>query len=124
MLINKSAPKFVTSRLKDAVIMISNSSECSSPALEKYTSTEVFMIVLATAFTRLVSPVLGCYKFIVSLLTVASNILVIMAFVMNRQLRTINNYLIINLAFADLTVGLISMNFYTAYIGLSFSFLA
>ena len=58
-----------------------------------------------------------------SFLTVASNILVIMAFVMNRQLRTINNYLIINLAFADLAVGLISMNFYTAYIGSSTKFL-
>ena len=43
--------------------------------------------------------------------------LVIIAFVINPQLRTINNYLIINLAFADLVVGLVSMNFYTAYIG-------
>ena len=52
-----------------------------------------------------------------SLLTVTANILVIIAFVINPQLRTINNYLIINLAFADLVVGLVSMNFYTAYIG-------
>ena len=51
-----------------------------------------------------------------SLLTVGANILVILAFFLNRQLRTINNYLIINLAVADFIVGLVSMNFYTAYI--------
>ena len=58
-----------------------------------------------------------CELELFSLLTVSANILVIMAFALNRQLRTINNYLIINLAVADLLVGLISMNFYTAYIG-------
>lgn len=54
------------------------------------------------------------------MLTVTANILVIIAFIINPQLRTINNYLIINLAFADLVVGLVSMNFYTAYIGRKF----
>ena len=58
-----------------------------------------------------------CFNCVVfSLLTVGANILVILAFFLNRQLRTINNYLIINLAVADFTVGLVSMNFYTAYI--------
>ena len=52
-----------------------------------------------------------------SLLTVGANTLVIIAFITNKQLRTINNYLIINLAVADFIVGLVSMNFYTAYIG-------
>jgi histamine receptor H3 len=51
------------------------------------------------------------------LLTVGANTLVIIAFITNKQLRTINNYLIINLAVADFIVGLVSMNFYTAYIG-------
>ncbi|CBY12485.1 unnamed protein product [Oikopleura dioica] len=51
-----------------------------------------------------------------SLLTVGANTLVIIAFITNKQLRTINNYLIINLAVADFIVGLVSMNFYTAYI--------
>merc|ERR1712110_105926 len=69
---------------------------------EQYQTWEIILIVTASSLT--------------SLLTVGANILVILAFFLNRQLRTINNYLIINLAVSDFIVGLVSMNFYTAYI--------
>ena len=51
-----------------------------------------------------------------SMFTVLGNLLVIIAFYINNSLRTINNYLIINLAIADLMIGLLSMNFYTIMI--------
>lgn len=51
-----------------------------------------------------------------SLFTVIGNLLVIIAFIINKQLRTINNYLIINLAIADFMIGLLSMNLYTVMI--------
>merc|ERR1711935_82827 len=51
-----------------------------------------------------------------SMITAAGNILVIASFYFYRNLRTINNYLILNLAIADLVIGLYSMNVYTMYI--------
>ena len=48
--------------------------------------------------------------------TAAGNILVIASFYFYRNLRTINNYLILNLAIADLIIGVYSMNVYTVYV--------
>ncbi|XP_030621403.1 muscarinic acetylcholine receptor M1 [Chanos chanos] len=51
-----------------------------------------------------------------SLLTIIGNILVIISFRINPQLRTVSNYFLLSLAIADLILGTVSMNLYTTYI--------
>lgn len=51
-----------------------------------------------------------------SLVTIIGNILVVVSFKINKQLKTVNNYYLLSLAFADLIIGILSMNLYTTYI--------
>ncbi|GCB70466.1 muscarinic acetylcholine receptor M3-like [Scyliorhinus torazame] len=53
---------------------------------------------------------------IISLVTIVGNILVMVAFKVNKQLKTVNNYFLLSLAFADVIIGVFSMNLYTTYI--------
>ncbi|KAM9203000.1 muscarinic acetylcholine receptor M5 [Dugong dugon] len=53
---------------------------------------------------------------VVSLITIVGNVLVMISFKVNSQLKTVNNYYLLSLACADLIIGTFSMNLYTTYI--------
>lgn len=53
---------------------------------------------------------------ILSILTIGGNLLVIIAFKMDKQLQTISNYFLLSLAVADMTIGFVSMPLYSVYI--------
>ncbi|KFQ37553.1 Muscarinic acetylcholine receptor M5, partial [Mesitornis unicolor] len=81
---------------------IVNSSSINHKQLEGHSLWEVITIATVTA--------------IVSLITIVGNILVIISFKVNSQLKTVNNYYLLSLACADLIIGIFSMNLYTSYI--------
>jgi hypothetical protein len=52
---------------------------------------------------------------LLALITGVGNLLVVQAFRINKQLRTISNYFLLSLAIADLTIGFVSIPIFTAY---------
>ncbi|KFP45707.1 Muscarinic acetylcholine receptor M5, partial [Chlamydotis macqueenii] len=81
---------------------LANSSSINHKQLEGHSLWEVITIATVTA--------------VVSLITIVGNILVMISFKVNSQLKTVNNYYLLSLACADLIIGIFSMNLYTSYI--------
>lgn len=53
---------------------------------------------------------------LLAVLTIGGNLLVIIAFRIDKQLQTITNYFLLSLAVADLAIGIFSMPLYTVYL--------
>ncbi|XP_067087880.1 muscarinic acetylcholine receptor M1-like [Osmerus mordax] len=81
---------------------VSQTSNRTADPLEGHEVWEVLVIVIITV------PL--------SLVTILGNLLVLISFRVNSQLRTVSNYFLLSLAVADLILGAVSMNLYAAYI--------
>ncbi|XP_070708398.1 muscarinic acetylcholine receptor M1 [Pempheris klunzingeri] len=95
----KDQPNTIT--IAEGAILVAVSTEAFDP-LGGHTILQVIIIVFLTGS--------------LSLVTVVGNILVMVSFKINKALKTVNNYYLLSLAFADLTIGTLSMNLYTTYI--------
>ncbi|KAM7541360.1 hypothetical protein Aperf_G00000041411 [Anoplocephala perfoliata] len=71
-------------------------------------------------YTLPVKVVLATLSTLVSICTIGGNLLVLVAFCVDRGVRIPNNYFIISLAVTDLTIGLLSINLLTLYILLGY----
>ena len=65
------------------------------------------------AFTLIIVTVLASF---LAVLTIIGNILVVVAFRLDKLLQTVSNYFLLSLAIADLTIGAVSMPLYTIYL--------
>uniref|UniRef100_A0A6J0TUZ4 Muscarinic acetylcholine receptor n=1 Tax=Pogona vitticeps TaxID=103695 RepID=A0A6J0TUZ4_9SAUR len=81
---------------------IVNGTTANQKPLEGHSLWEIIAIATVTA--------------ILSLITIVGNVLVMISFKVNSQLKTVNNYYLLSLACADLIIGIFSMNLYTSYI--------
>ncbi|XP_060686831.1 muscarinic acetylcholine receptor M3-like [Hemiscyllium ocellatum] len=96
---------FKSAVLSPTTSLESNGSALSNSTVDPLGGHTVWQVVLIAFLTG-----------ILSLVTIIGNILVIVAFKVNKQLKTVNNYFLLSLAFADVIIGVISMNLYTTYI--------
>ncbi|XP_043931722.1 muscarinic acetylcholine receptor M1 [Protopterus annectens] len=85
-----------------STVYSNSSGNQTSDALDVHAVWQVVLIILATG--------------ILSLITIIGNILVMAAFKVNSDLKTVTNYFLLSLACADLIIGVISMNLSTTYI--------
>ena len=66
-----------------------------------------------SAFGKIILTILAC---LLITHTIVSNLMVIIAFKINRQLHTLSNYCLVSLAVSDLIVGILLMSVFTLYL--------
>ncbi|CAI9742342.1 muscarinic acetylcholine receptor DM1-like [Octopus vulgaris] len=96
-----------------ASVSLTNDSTTSITSSSVIVSNEdEFVIPFSLAEIILISFILV----VLSSTTIAGNIFVVVAFKIEKKLRTVSSYFLLSLAVADFSVGLISMPFYSLYV--------
>ena len=85
----------------------SSEHNCSDDAISANSTTVV------TGYTPLQATLIGLSAGLLSVVTIAGNLMVMISFKMDKQLQTISNYFLFSLAVADMIVGLWSMPLFT-----------
>ena len=93
--------------------MSSLSSECSSEHNCSEDAISANSTVVVTGYTPLQATLIGLSAGVLSVVTIAGNLMVMISFKMDKQLQTISNYFLFSLAVADMIVGLWSMPLFT-----------
>ncbi|CAH8536230.1 unnamed protein product [Dicrocoelium dendriticum] len=70
----------------------------------------------STPYSTAGAVILAILTALVSFITIAGNVLVLLSFFVERALRTATNFFIASLAVTDVLIGIFSMNFYTLYL--------
>ncbi|CAF0730930.1 unnamed protein product [Adineta steineri] len=104
-------PSFLTSSISTSLLSSSSSVSITSSLLTTSTNTTNDKYY---PFWLLV--VIAVFGGVTSVLTVLGNILVILAFFLDRQIRQPTNYFILSLSVSDFLIGLLSMPLLTIYI--------
>ena len=92
--------------LSPSEFQCSNEQNCSVPTNS----------TIVTGYTPWQATLIGISAGLLSLVTVAGNLMVMISFKMDKQLQTISNYFLFSLAVADMIVGLWSMPLFTVYL--------
>ena len=91
--------------------------QCSSDELNSNCSTDATVSSNSTlAYTPWQATLIGISAGLLSVVTIAGNLMVMISFKMDKQLQTISNYFLFSLAVADMIVGLCSMPLFAAYL--------
>ena len=71
---------------------------------------------LPVPYTPLQATLIGISAALLSFVTIAGNLMVMISFKLDKQLQTISNYFLFSLAVADMIIGTISMPLFTVYL--------
>lgn len=79
------------------------------------TATHAFVSWESSPFLKWQIALIGIFAGCVSLVTILGNLIVLLSFILHRNIRQTSNYFIASLAVSDLLIGTISMPLYTVY---------
>ena len=102
----------VSSSLSLSSLQCMSEHNCSDHTAETTASSSSNSTVVG--YTPWQATLIGLSAGLLSVVTIAGNVMVMISFKMDKQLQTISNYFLFSLAVADMIIGLVSMPLFTA----------